>query len=104
MTGKLALHADGTPFRDTFYPDNALQMRAAPDGIAWRKCCSECAFKPDDPQGMGSHVQGEIRSAADGLAFYCLHRSDEMEGKEVERVCASFAAINGFKRLPYKGK
>lgn len=63
-----------------------------PDGRAWLKACSECAFRKHDPQNLGDHYQRSLRSFDGHAYFYCIHRHED-DG--CDRICASYAAING---------
>jgi hypothetical protein len=55
-----------------------------PDGRAWRKACPECAYRVNDPQGLGAGPK-----PVEGHHFYCIHRQDE----GCDRICACYAAI-----------
>lgn len=73
--------------------EGALMARPAIDGpLAWKRRCAVCAFRGDDPQGIGREAQRsvvqEIRT--EGLMFYCLHRETRCGS---HRVCATADAI-----------
>lgn len=72
-------------------PDFEMEpVTPAADGRPWRKACSGCLPRTDDPQGVGEGYQHMVRYSNPehhGL-FYCTHRTDNGE----PRVCACFAA------------
>ena len=59
----------------------------------WPKACHGCAMRNDDPQGIGTDVQDDVRNlvSCGSLTFFCLHRTTTA-GRHRECACAAAIA------------
>jgi hypothetical protein len=59
----------------------------------WPKACPGCAMRNNDPQGIGSDAQRDVRNLVrcGSLTFFCLHRT-MTAGRHRECACAAAIA------------
>lgn len=68
----------------------------AGDGVPRKKACEECAFK--EQANIGPILD---QCSATGLAFYCIHDTNE---DSQEMVCACFAAFDRVQGITEAGR
>jgi len=78
------------------YEHDHVGRDIAPDGRPWRKACSDCAFRTNDPQGLGAGYQDAVANCDTDFVFYCVHREDD----GLTRICACWAALRVSRAAP----